>query len=60
MRKVARGGEINAELRDLTELPLITSYIRSQRLSWAGHVTRREDNSLSKGTENGRKYVGRR
>ena len=36
----------NAELRDLTGLPPITSYVRSQRLRWAGQVARMDDASL--------------
>ena len=38
----------NAELRELTRLPPITSHIRAQRLRWAGHVARLPDGSLVK------------
>ena len=38
----------NAELRQLTNLAPITSFIRSQRLRWAGHVARIEDNAMVK------------
>ena len=33
----------NNELRDLSRLPPITSHIRSQRLRWAGHLARMEN-----------------
>ena len=49
----------NTELRELSGLPPITNYIRSQRLRWAGHVARRDHNSLIKGVEAGRP-AGRR
>ena len=53
----------NAELRELTHLPPITSFIRSQRLRWAGHVARMPDGELVKevarGTPFGRRPPGR-
>ena len=53
----------NADLRDLSRLPPITSYIRSQRLRWAGHVARTDNNSMLKqiaqGIPAGRRPVGR-
>ena len=36
----------NRELRDLTHLAPITSYVRGQRLRWAGHVARMDPDSL--------------
>ena len=38
----------NAELRELTGLSPITSFIRAQRLRWAVHVARLPDDSLVK------------
>lgn len=32
----------NRELREMTKIPVITSYIKGQRLKWFGHVKRRE------------------
>ena len=53
----------NAELRELSHLPLITSYIRAQRLRWAGHVARMDPNTLVRqvfdGVPEGRRPVGR-
>ena len=53
----------NHELRDLSHLPPITSYVRSQRMRWAGHVARKPDDQLVKqvllGTPYGRRPVGR-
>ena len=53
----------NRELREVTRLPPITSYIRAQRLRWAGHVARLPDGSLVKevarGTPFGRRPPGR-
>ena len=53
----------NIELRELSQLPPITSYIRAQRLRWAGHVARMRDGSLVKsiaqGEPHGRRPVGR-
>ena len=49
----------NNELRQLSELPLITSLIKSQRLRWAGHVARMEDSRIARGVMMGRP-VGRR
>ena len=53
----------NIELREISQLPPITSYIRAQRLRWAGHVARMRDGSLVKsitqGEPHGRRPVGR-
>ena len=53
----------NAELRELTRLPPITSFIRAQRMRWAGHVARMPDGELVKevarGTPDGRRPPGR-
>ena len=53
----------NHELRQLPELPLITSIIRAQRLQWAGHVARMEENRIARGVmsgkPDGRRPVGR-
>ena len=53
----------NAELRELTRLSPITSFIRAQRLRWAGHVARMPDDDLvkqvSRGTPYGRRPPGR-
>ena len=53
----------NAEIRALSGLPPITSYIRAQRLRWAGHVARMNDGSLAKevlrGVPHGRRPPGR-
>ena len=49
----------NRELRDLTQLPPITSYVRSQRLRWAGHVARMPADSLLRRVLDGRP-AGRR
>ena len=53
----------NHELRQLSELPLITSIIREQRLQWAGHVARMEENRIARGVmsgkPDGRRPVGR-
>ena len=53
----------NLDLRELSELPPITSHIRAQRLRWAGHVARMGDDSLvkqiTKGVPAGRRPVGR-
>ena len=53
----------NAELRELTRLPPITSFVRSQRLRWAGHVARLPEDNLVKrvsmGTPLGRRPPGR-
>ena len=38
----------NAELRELTGLAPITSFVRAQRLRWAGHVARLPDGSMTK------------
>ena len=44
----------NAELRELSQLPPITNFIRSQRLRWAGHVARKDDNDIIKRVAQGR------
>ena len=49
----------NIELIELSNLPPITSFIRSQRLRWAGHVARLEDGNLTKEVARGRPH-GRR
>ena len=53
----------NRELRDLSHLPPITSHIRAQRLRWAGHAARMDDDRLVKqvmlGTPFGRRPAGR-
>ena len=53
----------NRELRDLTHLPLITSFVSSQRLRWAGHVARMPPDSVLRrameGVPEGRRPVGR-
>ena len=53
----------NVEIRELSGLPPITSYIRAQRLRWAGHIARMEEDNLLKqivkGMPAGRRPVGR-
>ena len=53
----------NVELRELSELPPITSYIPAQRLRWAGHIARMEEDHLLKqivkGVPAGRRPVRR-
>ena len=53
----------NAELRAASRLPLITSYIRSARLRWAGHVARMDEEAPCRkylfGRPEGRRPVGR-
>ena len=53
----------NNELREMTEVPLITSTIMAQRLRWAGHVARAEENRLisqvARGQPEGRRPPGR-
>ena len=53
----------NADLRRMSRLPLITSFIRSNRLRWAGHVARQDETSLCRkflfGRPEGRRPVGR-
>ena len=49
----------NRELRELTRLPPITSFVRSQRLRWAGHVARMDPDSLTRRVLDGRP-AGRR
>ena len=53
----------NEELRALTRQPLITDHVRSQRIQWAGHVARMEEDRMPKsameGTMEGRRPVGR-
>ena len=36
----------NAEIREMTGVPLLSDVVRSHRLRWAGHVARRGENSL--------------
>ena len=53
----------NRELRDMSRLPPITSFVRSQRLRWAGHVARMADVTLLRrvldGVPEGRRPIGR-
>ena len=49
----------NIELRQETGLPPITSHIRAQRLRWAGHVARMQDDNIVKMVARGQPY-GRR
>ena len=53
----------NQELRDISQLPPITSFIRSQRLRWAGHVARMDPERLPRkvmeGLPEGRRPPGR-
>ena len=53
----------NVELRALSRLPPITSYIRSARLRWAGHVARMDEEAPCRkylfGRPEGRRPVGR-
>ena len=53
----------NFELREMTKVPLITSTIMGQRLRWAGHVARADENRLiseiAKGQPEGRRPTGR-
>ena len=53
----------NVELRQLSALPPITSFIRSQRLRWAGHIARMGDETtlkmITQGVPEGRRPVGR-
>ena len=49
----------NVEIREMSGLPPITSYVRAQRLRWAGHVARMEDGCPPKQALNGLPY-GRR
>ena len=50
----------NRELRELTHLPPITSYVRSQRLRWAGHVARMNPDTLLRRVLDSRPELGRR
>ena len=53
----------NAELRERSRLPLLSGYVRSMRLRWAGHVARMDEASLCRqvmeGRPLGRRPVGR-
>ena len=53
----------NEELRGLSRLPLITAFVRAQRLRWAGHVARMDADALPllvlEGTPEGRRPPGR-
>ena len=53
----------NAELLELTRLAPITSFVRAQRLRWAGHLARMDPNCLLRrvfdGTPEGRRPRGR-
>ena len=53
----------NEELKQLSEVPLITNFLRSQRLRWAGHVARMGDDRMAKGVmfrkPQGRRPLGR-
>ena len=53
----------NRELRELSRLPPITSFVKSQRLRWAGHVARMADDALPRrvldGIPEGRRPLGR-
>ena len=53
----------NEELRELTGVPWITDIIKSNRLRWAGHVSRQEEDAIPKiamrGRPEGRRPVGR-
>ena len=53
----------NYELREMTEVPLITSIIMAQRLRWAGHVARADEDRLiskiARGQPEGRRPTGR-
>ena len=53
----------NYELLQMSQLPPISSFVRAQRLRWAGHVARMADGSLLRllleGTPEGRRPLGR-
>ena len=53
----------NVELWERSRLPLITNYVRSMRLRWAGHVARKDYNDICRrvmeGRPEGRRPVGR-
>ena len=53
----------NAEIREMTGVPLLSDVVRSHRLRWAGHVARRGENSLLQKVLNavpeGRRPAGR-
>ena len=53
----------NIDLRRMSQLPLITAFIRSSRLRWAGHVARKEEGNICRrylfGRPEGRRPVGR-
>ena len=50
-------------MREMTEVPLITSTIMAQRLRWAGHVARADEDRLisqvARGQPEGRRPPGR-
>lgn len=53
----------NVEVRQMTGVPMITGILSSQRMRWAGHVARREEDSILRavvgGQPDGRRPVGR-
>ena len=53
----------NEELLQMSQLPPISSFVRAQRLRWAGHVARMAEGSLLRmlleGTPEGRRPPGR-
>ena len=53
----------NIDLRRMSQLPLITAFIRSSRLRWAGHVARKAEDNICRrylfGRPEGRRPVGR-
>ena len=49
----------NYELLEISNMPPISSYIRTQRLRWAGHVARLEDGNLTKEVARGRPHSRR-
>jgi len=36
----------NKEIREITKVPPITSYIKGQRIQWFGHAMRREETQM--------------
>ena len=53
----------NAGISEMTGVPLLSDVVRSHRLRWAGHVAKREENSLLQmvlnGVPEGRRPAGR-
>ena len=49
----------NEGVRELTRQPLITNYIRAQRIRWAGHVARMEEGRMPRGVMEGKIAVRR-